>query len=275
MEATKSFDAIFKNGSRTYYNSTAFFNAQEKKDVTVFYAFVRVVDDFIDAIPQNTEAYYLFKSEFHSAIKGGESQNQIVAHFLELLERKAISVEYVDAFFASMEMDIEAKKYASIVDVEKYMYGSAEVIGLIMSQILGIDSAAHRFARDLGKAMQYINFIRDISEDVHRGRLYFPEDDMKEFSLKDISYETASRNPENFKKFIHRQINRCRTWQKSAEKGYGYISSKNSVPIKTAADMYTWTANQIEKDPFIVYKKKVKPSRFNIYTTGILNYMRS
>ena len=92
------------------------------------------------------------------------------------------------------------------------------------------------------------------------GRTYFPQADMDEFNIKSMDEHHNRLNPENFKAFIKKQLDTYYSWQKEAEKGFDYIPSRYFIPIKTASDMYWWTAKQIEKDPFIVYKKKVKPS---------------
>ena len=78
---------------------------------------------------------------------------------------------------------------------------------------------------------------------------------------------------EGFQRFVQAQIRRYEHWQIEAEKGFRYIPHRYLIPIKTASEMYKWTAQKIEKNPFIVYKMKVKPSKTRIWMTAFLNAM--
>jgi phytoene synthase len=123
-------------------------------------------------------------------------------------------------------------------------------------------------ARLLGRAMQYINFIRDIAEDNTFGRTYLP---ISETSMETLSEKEARANPEEFRRFIGAQIERYLTWQAEAEAGYPFIPRRYRVPIKTAGDMYKWTGQVIAADPFVVFDRKVKPNRARIVFTGLFN----
>jgi phytoene synthase len=126
-------------------------------------------------------------------------------------------------------------------------------------------------ARYLGRAMQYINFIRDIAEDLELGRSYFPQSDLHRYGLESLEYKYTKQHPEEFCNFIRQQIMRYCEWQEFAEKGYPYIPKRYLISVKTAADMYNWTAEQIMKNPFVVYEWKVKPLVTKILTTVVAN----
>jgi phytoene synthase len=110
--------------------------------------------------------------------------------------------------------------------------------------------------------MQYINFIRDIAEDTALGRRYLP---LNSASPEIVSADYALENPREFSAFIGGHLALYRLWQKEAIAGYAYIPKRYRIPIKTAADMYWWTARCIEKQPLIVFDRKVKPARGRIY----------
>jgi len=251
--------SVFKQGSKTYFYSSIFFPKEVKKDVFALYAFVRTADDYVDAIPQQSQEFYQFRKDFLEARQGNPSGNIIIDSFVELEKRKGFEKSWADSFLASMEMDLTGKDYCTIEDVEEYMYGSAEVIGLFMAKTLGLPPASYPSARMLGKAMQYANFIRDIDEDWGMKRTYFPSLDFREFGISSLSQDEALGSPEQFSAFMRKQISRFTAWQAHAEKGFSFIPYRYRIPIKTASEMYKWTAKQIERDPFIVYKKKVKP----------------
>ena len=149
-----------------------------------------------------------------------------------------------------------------------YMNGSAEVIGLFMTRILGLPASAEAYARMQGRAMQLINFIRDIQEDQLLGREYLPEENRRPGLLCE---KTAKMYPGEFKKYVRALLQTYHVWQKEAEQGYKFIPRRYLIPIKTAADMYLWTANTIEKDPFVVYRRKVKPAKPAIFWQALRN----
>jgi phytoene synthase len=170
-----------------------------------------------------------------------------------------------------MGQDLTKNRYETISDLQGYLYGSAEVIGLMMARIFGLPEASHPTARLLGRAMQYINFIRDIPEDLTLGRIYLPQDELVEFGLSTLSPEEARRAPDAFTRFIRRQIDRYRSWEAEAEKGYAYLPYRYLIPVKTASELYGWTAARIDHDPFIVFRYKVRPSLPKILSNIFMN----
>jgi len=262
---------VFKKGSRTYFNTSFIFPRRIREDVFVLYSFVRTADDYVDVIPQKKKEFQNFIKEYKRAVKGKKTRNIVIHLFLSLMERRKFKASWVNAFFNSMNMDLKKKQYRSIREIEKYIFGSAEVIGLMMSAILGLPEKCYIYAQHLGKAMQYINFIRDIDEDNVLGRLYLPFDELKKEGLKNLKFKEVCSKPDEFKRFIKAQVKRYLKWQAIAEKGFKYIPWRYFIPIKTASDMYKWTALKINRDPFIIYRKKVKPSRIRIFWSMIRN----
>ena len=264
---------IFRRGSRTYFNSTRFFPAETRRDVARLYGFVRTADDFVDRIPQDREGFLAFRKAYETCRDAGDtpgdSADPVIAGFCELARRRGFDPAWVDAFLDSMAMDFTRKDYATLRDTLSYIYGSAEVIGLMMASVMDLPREAFPFARLLGRAMQYINFIRDIREDGGLGRTYLPADAMKKQGLNSLTEDEARRKPEAFMNFLRGEIKRYQVWQCGAEKGYPFIPRRFLVPIRTAAEMYAWTARKIAEDPFIVFRLKVKPSRPRILWTGL------
>ena len=252
---------VFRKGSRTYFNSSLFFPPAVRDDVFVLYGFVRTADDFVDAVPQNERGFAAFKARWERARAGQTVDDVIVASFAELARRRDFDPAWTEAFLRSMEMDLRKRRYESLEETLEYIYGSAEVIGLFMARLMDLPAESHHGARMLGRAMQYINFVRDIAEDLSFGRTYLP---LSGSGLEDLAEETARRNPEAFAAFVRRQLDLYRGWQAEAERAYRFLPPRYLVPIKTAADMYNWTAATIAADPFVVYRRKVKPGRARI-----------
>jgi len=264
-------ELIFKEGSTTYYNSTKLFPKAIRKDVTTLYSFVRVADNFVDSVPQDVNGFKNFRNEYNRVLKGEEISNSVILNFVELSQRMEFEKEWIEAFLDSMEMDTYKSEYENLDELNVYLYGSSEVIGLMMNRVMKIDESADEASRYLGKAMQFINFIRDIDEDLDLNRTYFPKDTLRKFGLNGLTRGEARRKPQQFEDFIRSQIKIYFDWQKKAEIGFNYIPKRMRVAVKTASDMYLWTAKQIYKNPFIVYDIQIKPTWDRVILKGIKN----
>lgn len=271
MVETDKARSIFKGGSKTYYYSSVFFPRNVRKDVSILYSFVRKADDFVDHIPQKQGEFYAFEEGYKKALAGQESGDQVIDSFVDLMDRKGFDPGWVDAFLHSMGLDLVKSRYETLDELKVYLYGSAEVIGLMMAKIMGLPEASYESARYLGRSMQYINFIRDIEEDIELNRQYFPSEDLSRYDLDTLEYSETSRKVEDFTGFVDRQIDRYYDWQFKAEEGFRYIPRWYIIPIKTASDMYKWTAERISLDPYMVYERKLKPSKLRIMENGLLN----
>ncbi len=256
--------ATFIKGSKTYFFSSIFFPEPIRSDVFSLYAFVRKADDFVDAVPQQRDEFYSFVSRYRDALVGKPAGDVIIDSFAELVHRKNFDSAWVNAFLHSMELDLTKNACGSIAETLEYIHGSAEVIGLMMAAIMGLDPESYRYAKMQGRSMQYINFIRDIDEDNGLGRRYLP---LEGTGLSDLSGETALAHRDAFERFIRREIERYNEWQDEAEKGYPFIPKRYLIPIKTASDMYRWTARRIYRDPLVVFRRKMKPGASRIVWT--------
>lgn len=263
--------SIFKNGSKTYFYSSLFFTGQIKSDVFTLYGFVRKADDYVDTIPQRIEEFYDFKNSYRQAFHGHITGNIVIDRFVELMHRKQFQEDWIDAFLYSMESDIRKHIYYTLDELKTYLYGSAEVVGLMMAQILDLPTQSHYAARYLGRSMQYINFIRDIQEDLELGRIYLPYEEIEQYNLKNLTYNHIIQQPQNFEDFIATQIQRYTHWQTAAEQGFHFIPKKYRIPIKTASEMYKWTAHQILENPYKIYREKIKPSILKIILNAAYN----
>ncbi len=262
---------IFNKGSTTYYWSSRFFPKSVREDVFRLYSFVRVVDDYVDSVPQQKEEYFKIKNLYlkrvnetnlDTSIKESDNiDTRVIKNIIQVSRKFSFDEDWVVSFFDSMEMDINKKTYRTIEEVAEYIYGSAEVIGLMMSKIMGLDKESYKYAQLQGRAMQWINFLRDIDEDLSLGRVYLPEEDLKKFGFNSFNKESINGNQEEFIELIKFEIGRYEEWQKEAYQGYKFIPKRLRIPLKTATDMYNWTSRLIYDNPMIVFDEKVKPRK--------------
>lgn len=156
------------------------------------YGFVRLADEIVDSFHEHDKTNLLaeFKAETYAAIKRGISLNPILHSFQRTVNQYRIDLHLVDAFFRSMEMDLERRVYDEQGYME-YIYGSAEVVGLMCLYVFcegdqKLYDQLKEPARSLGAAFQKVNFLRDIKADyAGLARVYFPRCDFENFTLED------------------------------------------------------------------------------------------
>jgi len=266
---------ISQKGSRTYYTASLFFSPGTRKKVTILYAFVRLADNFVDQIPPQTVQFASFVQTYRQVVAGKEKSTQVViTDFVALSHEVGIEQSWVEAFIASMQQDLTKKTYNNLSEVEAYMYGSANVIGLMMAKILQLPKESYPTAELLGKAMQYCNMLRDIDEDLDLGRVYLPVSQLRKFNLYPFSKELAYKRPKQFRLLFKCEAERCEAWFKQATKGLQFIPRKERVAVATALNMYLWTLSEIKKNPHLVFSKKLKPSKYRIITSAIKSFLK-
>jgi len=164
-----------------------------------------------------------------------------------------------EAFLRSMFMDEERSDYETYADLEDYMYGSAAVIGLMVTRIVGYSSeAAFEYAKQLGYAFQLTNFLRDIREDYDQlGRVYMPQDELRRFGLtaNDIARRVCDQRFLDFMKF---QIRRNREIYRKARPGIAMLAWRGRLAVRVAYVLYRAILLEIERENYNIYKGRVR-----------------
>jgi len=168
------------------------FDERFRYPIYAIYGFVRYADEIVDTFHDfdKQELITDFRAQTFVAIRKGISLNPVLQSFQQVVNHYKIEDELIDAFLHSMEMDLDKTAYDK-AGYEKYIYGSAEVVGLMCLRVFCENSETLYqqlvpMARSLGAAFQKINFLRDVKSDFEeRGRTYFPAIDFNRFSEKD------------------------------------------------------------------------------------------
>ncbi len=255
-------ETIFKQNSTSYYYSSLLFPAEVREDVFRLYSYVRTVDEFVDDPPQDEEELERYRDLTMENWESGEADEKIVDLFLKVARSNGFRKEWAKAFLDSMEMDTYKKEYRTMDETLEYIRGSAEVIGLMMTRILGLEQDAERPAELLGRSMQYCNFIRDVKEDRELGRRYLPREEMDKHGIEEL---TPDADEEAFEGFMRSQLDKYYSWQEEAEKGFRYIPYRVRVPVILSSRIYRYTADTIYEEPEKVWGGKVRPSRVRIF----------
>lgn len=252
---------IFRQNSTSYYYSSLLFPKEVRQDVFKLYSYVRVIDEFVDDLPQETEKLQRYRGLTMDNWDSGKTDEKIVNYFLEVSRENNFEKEWAKAFLDSMEMDTYRKEYETMDETLEYIRGSAEVIGLMMIKILDLDEEARESAEFLGRAMQYCNFIRDVKEDRELGRRYLPEEEMEKYGVEELGPSTDNKK---FSEFIRGQLDKYYNWQKRGEKGFKYIPYRVRVPVILSSRIYRYTADELYREPGLIWEGQVRPSKSRI-----------
>ncbi len=265
----------YYKGSKRYFVSSLYFPRKYRVEVANVYNFCRLVDDTVDEPDKVDISYEQLKSLYRKSSNGEKSNNSIIDNFIDIKNESDIKDEWVQALFNSMQMDIDEVKYTSLDDTLKYAYGVAEVVGLMMCKVLRIPEEAYPFAKLLGRSAQWINFIRDIGEDIRNDRSYFPKSELIKFDLDSLNYEDVLKNKEGFKEFIRAQAELFYEWTAEAEKGYRYIPDRLLKPILYSTEIDKWKMKEILSNPLSVYDKKINPSLSRMFVEIMKSRIRT
>ena len=183
--------AINREHGRSYYLATRLLPARKRPHVHALYGFTRWADDIVDAPDDTTSEQRQARLEqwgtaFLAGLAGSAVTDPLLPAVLHTIDTYQLDLEDFDKFLRSMAMDLKVTSYAAYDDLLGYMDGSAAAVGCMMLPILGVvpgadRAAAREAARQLGLAFQLTNFIRDVREDLDRGRIYLPEQDLAAF----------------------------------------------------------------------------------------------
>ena len=248
-----------KRHGTTYYWSTKVLPADKRPHVHALYGFCRYADDIVDDLgpvptAQRQAALASFGDRFFSDLAAGSSTDPVLMAVVDTVRKFPIDPECFRRFLRSMTMDLTVATYETWADLLDYMDGSAAVIGEMMLPILEPhDPAAFGHARDLGNAFQLTNFLRDINEDLDRGRVYIPQQDVRRFGV-DLSQRTCT--PE-FVELMKFEIARCRDLYTSADIGIAMLPDRSARCIRAARTLYSRILDRIEAQHHDVFAKRV------------------
>lgn len=254
--------AIEKKHGTSYYIATLFLPEQIKKEVFVLYAFVRTPDEYVDNPKENEnpkEKLEEWKKEWQKVWETGESKNEILVATREIFKKYDIPFEISIEFIDSMIQDLTINRYRTYEDLQKYMRGSAESVGVMLTYIFGYtEKRAFDYARKLGEAMQLTNFLRDINEDYEqRNRIYLPMEDLERLSITEDDIKNKNVN-ESFKELIKHLIHKARGLYKESKLGINMLSHKTQFGVRVASRLYEKILDKIEKQNYDIYKKRAR-----------------
>lgn len=251
---------------KTYYLATLLLPKSKRSYVHALYGFARYADEIVDDLastlsPQEkADALRSWSTGVLEDLKKGTSTDHIGRALVDTARKFDIPHQHFVDFLHSMEMDLTITEYQSYDALLEYVYGSAAVIGLEMVPVLGYsDQRAFEAAKKLGIAFQLANFIRDVSEDLDRGRVYLPLDELARFGVDRAMLERRVLTPE-IVEALKFQIARVRSLQEEADVGIAYLDKTSRPCIRAASELYCGIVDEVEAIGYDVFNKRAKTS---------------
>jgi phytoene synthase len=268
---------------KTYYLATLLLPPAKRPFVHALYGFARYADEIVDDLAstltdeEKANSLKQWGDGVISDIKSGSSNDSIGQALVDTVRRFNIPIEYFQAFLHSMTMDLTITEYQEYEDLQEYVYGSAAVIGLQMVSVLGIEKGSsidevNSAAEKLGVAFQLANFIRDVGEDLDRGRVYLPISELQAHGVTREMLEDKVITPE-IRNALKEQIERVRRLQQESSVGIKMLSVQSRACIQAASELYCGIVDEVEKIDYQIFSKRAKTSNWRRMKVAIPAYL--
>ncbi|MGB7510725.1 MAG: phytoene/squalene synthase family protein [Pelodictyon phaeoclathratiforme] len=269
---------ISQHHAKTFYLASMFLPKKQQKPIFAIYALLRTVDDVVDMAEVKLNNGLITSEEIQrileewksklTACYGGKTGNDpIMIAWHDTLKSYSIPIELPLDLMDGVAMDIEFKPFETFDDLYVYCYKVAAVVGLMTSEIFGYsDKRALEHAIELGIAMQLTNILRDIGEDVDRGRIYLPLEDLRRFkySKEEMMQKKINDNFLNLMKF---HIERARGYYRSSDKGIPMLEKESRFGVAISSVNYGNILTAIEKNQYDVFSTRAYRSFFQKIST--------
>jgi phytoene synthase len=275
---------------RTYFLATRLLTPSQRPAVHALYGFARYADDILDdldshaTVAEREARLEQLEQRFVRGDEAAAASEPVLPAVLHTARTYQIPLNLFDDFLASMRMDLTISDYPDRPALDRYMRGSAEVIGLQMLPILGTVgplSDAEPCAEALGRAFQLTNFLRDINEDLDRNRVYLPADELAAFGvdreLLTWCHDNQRTDP-RVRQALAAQHEITRAIYREAQKGIALLAPQSRPCVATAFTLYSEILDRIEDIDFAVFSERAsvgKGRRLQVFTGGLMRARRA
>ena len=260
---------------KTYYLATLLLPPEKRPYVHALYGFARyadeIVDDLSSTLTDAEKAEWLGRwgDDILADLRRGRSHDPVGRALVDTVLTWDIPLEHFEAFLHSMRMDLTVTEYEDYEALFEYVYGSAAVIGLQMVPILEPSSPeAYPRAMDLGVSFQLANFIRDVGEDLDRGRVYLPLDELARHGVDRATLERRIVTPQ-VRAALAEQVARVRMLEERSRPGIALLSPDSQPCIDAARVLYCGIVDEVERNDYEVFERRAKvPLRRRLAVAG-------
>ena len=257
---------------RTYFLATRLLTPAQRPAVHALYGFARWVDDIVDDLDPSrssrtrTAELDELDASLRHGLSTGHSRHPVLAALVDTVRRHGIDHSLFTAFMNSMREDLVVTGYPTRDALNAYVYGSADVIGMQVLPVLGTvppRQEAIPYAAALGNAFQLTNFLRDVGEDLQRGRVYLPADELAAFGVDHQRLHWCYRrgHPDlGVRRALADQVARTRAVYRSAAPGITMLDPVSRPCVATAFTLYSEILDRVVESDYDVFRRRVAVS---------------
>ncbi|GEL17183.1 phytoene/squalene synthase family protein [Pseudonocardia asaccharolytica] len=254
---------------RTFFLATRLLPAARRPAVHALYGFARHADDIVDdlgdgrSFADRAAQLGSLAVSLGTALDGGPAAHPVLAAVADTARRYDIERQHFIDFLASMRMDLDVTDYPAYADLARYVHGSAAVIGLQVLPVLGTvvpRAEATPHAAALGVAFQLTNFLRDVGEDLDRGRIYLPADELAAFGVDRgllVWCRRVRRTDPRVRRALAHMAARTRAVYRRATPGIGMLEPVSRACVACAATLYREILDEIADSGYAVLHRRV------------------
>ena len=236
--------------------------AERRRDITVFYAFCRLIDDIADAGDLKAIEKERLLASWRGALAEATSEEPPLApEVRRLIAKYAITPAMLEEIIAGVEMDLTIARYENFAALREYCYRVASAVGLVSIEIFGYTNPACRqYAIELGLALQVTNILRDVGKDLAAGRIYLPQEDLARFDYSEADL-VARVHDDRFVRLMQFEAERAEDYFRKAAALLPREDRRRMVSAEIMASIYHDLLRRMEEDRFQVFSRDYRLSK--------------
>jgi 15-cis-phytoene synthase len=235
---------------------------ERKRDITVFYAFCRVIDDIADCSELNVVEKRVRLAKWRQMLHAASPDEPLLARDVrQLIAKYSLPLDMLEEIIAGVEMDLSTLRYPTFEELRVYCYRVASAVGLVSIEIFGYHNPrCKQYAIELGLALQMTNIIRDVGKDLQNGRIYLPQEDLVRFNYSETDLQDRQYN-ERFLRLMEFEAARAQEFFSKASAALPSEDRRAMAPAEIMASIYRGLLRQIQLDKFRVFEKEYRLSK--------------
>jgi phytoene synthase len=235
---------------------------ERRRDITIFYAFCRVIDDVADSSDLDVAEKRLRLAAWREMLRVAVPGEPPLAHDVRgLIDKYSLSTDMLEEIISGVEMDLSISRYPTFEELRVYCYRVASAVGLVSIEIFGYrNPGCKEYAFQLGLALQMTNIIRDVGKDLGNGRIYLPQEDLARFGYSETQLRDRQYN-ERFVRLMEFEAVRARQFFASAAALLPPEDRRSMVAAEIMGSVYRGLLRRMELDKFRVFEKEYRLSK--------------
>ncbi len=235
---------------------------ERRRNITIFYAFCRVIDDIADSSELNVAQKRVQLEAWRKTLRAaGADEPPLALEVRGLIDKYSLSPSMLEEIIAGVEMDLGISRYATFEELRVYCYRVASAVGLVSIEIFGYrNPRCKAYALELGLALQMTNIIRDVGKDLRDDRIYLPQEDLARFNYSEIELHDRQYN-ERFIDLMKLEAARAWAFFSRATAALPFEDRRAMVPGEIMGSIYRGLLRRMELDKFRVFDKEYQLSK--------------